>query len=165
MNKMGGSKYGTNYISVMPTNLYGPIDNFDLENSHVLPVLIRKFHEAKIQNKPEVEVWGTGKPRREFLYVGDLADACVFLMENDDYKDIDAFVNIGTGEDLTIKELAETIKGIVGYKGELVLNTEKPDGTSRKLLVVSKLHTLGWQAKTSLEDGIKRTYEWYLNNV
>lgn len=157
-------QYGTNYISVMPTNLYGPNDNFDLENSHVLPALIRKFHEAKIQNKPEVEVWGTGKPRREFLYVDDLADACVFLMENHDYEDIGAFVNIGTGEDLTIKELAEIIKKIVGYKGELVFNTEKPDGTPRKLLDVSKLHALGWQAKMSLEDGIKMTYEWYVHD-
>jgi GDP-L-fucose synthase len=156
-------QYGTNFISVMPTNLYGPNDNFDMQNSHVLPALIRKFHEAKIDNKPTVEIWGSGKPRREFLYVDDLADACVFLMENYTCKDIGIFVNIGTGEDLTIKELAEIIKRIVGYKGELVFNTDKPDGTPRKLLDVSKLHALGWQAKTSLEDGIKRTYEWYVS--
>lgn len=154
-------QYGTNFISVMPTNLYGPNDNFDLETSHVLPALIRKFHEAKVQNKPTVEIWGSGRPRREFLYVDDLADACVFLMENYTYKDIGIFVNIGTGEDLTIRELAEMIKGIAGYQGELVFNAEKPDGTPRKLLDVSKLHALGWQAKTSLEDGIKQTYEWY----
>jgi GDP-L-fucose synthase len=156
-------QYSTNFISVMPTNLYGPNDNFDLETSHVLPALMRKFHEAKIQNNPTVEIWGSGKPRREFLYVDDLADACVFLMENYTCKDIGAFVNIGTGEDLTIKQLAEMIKRIVGYKGELVFNTDKPDGTPRKLLDVSKLHALGWQAKTSLEDGIKRTYEWYVS--
>jgi GDP-L-fucose synthase len=136
-------QYGTNFISVMPTNLYGPNDNFDLETSHVLPALMRKFHEAKIEDKPTVEVWGSGKPRREFLYVDDLADACVFLMENYTCKDIGAFVNIGTGEDLTIKQLAEMIKRIVGYKGELVFNTEKPDDTPRKLLDVSKLHALG----------------------
>ena len=158
-------QYGTNYICVMPTNLYGPNDNFDLENSHVLSALIRKFHEAKIQNKLEVEVWGTGKPRREFLYVDDLADACLFLMENYNYKDIGAFVNIGTGEDLTIKELAETIKRIVGYKGEMVFNTKKPDGTPRKLLDVTRIKNLGWQAKTSLEDGIKSTYEWYVHGI
>jgi GDP-L-fucose synthase len=158
-------QYGTNFISVMPTNLYGPNDNFDLETSHVLPALIRKFHEAKVQNKPTVEIWGSGRPRREFLYVDDLADACVFLMENYTYKDIGVFVNIGTGEDLTIKELAEMIKGIAGYQGELVFNTEKPDGTPRKLLDVSKLHALGWQAKTSLEDGIKKTYEWYISKT
>jgi GDP-L-fucose synthase len=155
-------QYSTNFISVMPTNLYGPNDNFDLQTSHVLPALIRKFHEAKIQNNPTVEIWGSGKSRREFLYVDDLADACVFLMENYTCKDIGIFVNIGTGEDLTIKQLAEMIKRIVGYKGELVFNTDKPDGTPRKLLDVSKLSALGWQAKTSLEDGIKRTYEWYI---
>ncbi len=121
-------QYETNFISVMPTNLYDPNDNFDLENSHVLPALIRKFHEAKIQDKPAVEIWGSGQPRREFLYVDDLADACVFLMENFNYKGIGIFVNIGTGEDLTIKELAETIKRLTGYKGELIFNTEKPDG-------------------------------------
>jgi GDP-L-fucose synthase len=158
-------QYDTNFISVMPTNLYGPNDNFDLQNSHVLPALIRKFYEAKIQNKPTVEIWGSGKPRREFLYVDDLADACVFLMENYNCKDMGIFVNIGTGEDLTIKELAEMIKRIVGYQGELVYNSEKPDGASRKLLNVSKLSALGWQAKTSLEDGIKMTYEWYVSKL
>lgn len=154
-------QYGTNFISAMPTNLYGPNDNFDLETSHVLPALIRKFHEAKVQNKPTVEIWGSGRPRREFLYVDDLADACLFLMENLTCKDMGMFVNIGTGEDLTIKELAEMIKRIIGHKGELAFNTDKPDGTPRKLLDVSKLRVLGWQAKTSLEDGIKKTYEWY----
>jgi GDP-L-fucose synthase len=158
-------QYSTNFISVMPTNLYGPNDNFDLETSHVLPALIRKFHEAKIENKPTVEIWGSGKPRREFLYVDDLADACVFLMENYTCKDIGIFVNIGTGDDLTIKELAEMIKRIVGYKGDLIFNAEKPDGTPRKLLDVSKLSALGWQAKTSLEEGIKRTYEWYVSKT
>jgi GDP-L-fucose synthase len=158
-------QYGTNFISVMPTNLYGPNDNFDLETSHVLPALIRKFHEAKVHDKPAVEIWGTGKPRREFLYVDDLADACLFLMENLTCNDMGMFVNIGTGVDLTIKELAEMIKGIVGYQGELVFNTAKPDGTPRKLLDVSKLHALGWQARTSLEDGIKRTYEWYVSKT
>lgn len=155
-------QYGTNYISVMPTNLYGPNDNFDLNNSHVLPALIRKFHEAKIADKPYVEVWGTGSPRREFLYVDDLADACVFLMENCDYKDTAPFVNIGVGEDLTIKELAEQIKGVVGYSGELKFDPSKPDGTPRKLLDVSKLHALGWQARTPLVEGIKKSYDSFL---
>ncbi len=154
-------QYGTNFISVMPTNLYGPHDNFDLENSHVLPALIRKFHEAKIQDKPAVEIWGSGQPRREFLYVDDLADACVFLMENFNYKDVGTYINIGTGEDLTIKELAEIIKGIVGYKGELIFNTEKPDGTPRKLLDVTRIKNLGWQPQISLEEGLQGTYTWY----
>lgn len=155
-------QYGTNYISVMPTNLYGPNDNFDLANSHVLPALIRKFHEAKMDSKPYVEVWGTGSPRREFLYVDDLADACVFLMKNCDYKDTAPFVNIGVGEDLTIKELAELIKGVVGFKGELRFDLSKPDGTPQKLLNVSKLHALGWKAQTPLDDGIRKAYEAFL---
>lgn len=155
-------QYGTNYISVMPTNLYGPNDNFDLSNSHVLPALIRKFHEAKLNNTPSVEVWGTGSPRREFLYVEDLADACVFLMKNCDYKDTAPFVNIGVGEDLTIKELAELIKEVVGFKGELSFDPSKPDGTPRKLLDVTKLHALGWRAKTPLAEGIRKAYEAFL---
>ncbi|MDZ7611963.1 MAG: GDP-L-fucose synthase [Candidatus Moranbacteria bacterium] len=154
-------QHGTKFISVMPTNLYGPNDNFDLETSHVLPALIRRFHEAKENNQKEVTIWGTGKPKREFLYVDDLADACIFLMNN--YQD-SQIVNIGTGEDLSIKELAETIKQIVGFQGKVVHDTSKPDGTPRKLLDVSKLHNLGWQHKTGLEEGIRRTYEWYRNN-
>lgn len=157
-------QYNTNFISVMPTNLYGPNDNFDLKYSHVLPALIRKFHEAKIENKSEVEIWGTGQPKREFLYVENLADACVFLMNNYDYKDIGALINIGTGEDLTIKQLAEIIKNIIGFNGELKFNRDRPDGTPRKLMDVSKLHSLGWRAKTSLEDGIRKTYDWFINN-
>nr|CBX31671.1 Putative GDP-L-fucose synthase 2 [uncultured Desulfobacterium sp.] len=147
-------QYGTNYISVMPTNLYGPGDNYDLHNSHVLPALIRKFSEAKAENIPFVEIWGTGTPRREFLYMDDLADACVFLMQNYNEGEI---VNIGVGKDLTIKELAELIKKIAGYKGELRFDHTKPDGTLRKLLDVSKLTAMGWEAKTGLEEGISRT--------
>lgn len=154
-------QYGDNFISCMPTNLYGPNDNFDLQNSHVLPALIRKFHEAKVENKPYVEVWGTGTPRREFLYVDDMADACVFLMENYDGEET---VNIGTGEDVTIKELAEIIKEVVGYEGELNFDTSKPDGTPRKLLDVSKLNELGWKYRVSLKEGIIKSYEWYKTN-
>jgi len=157
-------QYGKDFIAVMPTNLYGPNDNFDLETSHVLPALIRKVHEAKIENKPTVEIWGSGKPRREFLYVDDLADACIVLTKNYTCNDIGNYVNIGTGEDMSIKELAELISKIVGYKGELEFNIEKPDGTPQKLLDVTKLHNLGWQAKTTLEDGIKLTYAWYVAN-
>ena len=183
----------------MPTNLYGPNDNFDLEKSHVLPALIRKIHLAKLLNenndeevltdtgfstieeaknylssfgvsKNQVEIWGTGKPRREFLWSKDMADACVFIMENRDFKDTysegqkeirNTHINIGTGEDISIAELAETIKNIIGFKGDLVYNTEKPDGTLRKLTDVSKLNALGWKHKMSLEDGIKNMYEWY----
>ncbi len=152
------SQYGCNFISVMPTNLYGPNDNYDLSNSHVLPALIRKFHEAKIQNAPSVEVWGTGSPLREFLHADDMADACVFLMKTYDGAE---FVNIGTGKDLSIKALAELIKQVVGYEGELVWNTSKPDGTPRKLMDVSKLHGLGWQHKIELEEGIRHTYEQF----
>lgn len=154
-------QYGINFISVMPTNLYGPGDNFDLENSHVLPALIRKFHEAKLNKKEFVEVWGTGTPRREFLYVEDLAEACVFLMEN--YNE-SAIINIGTGKDISIKELAEMIKDLVRFEGEIIWDTSKPDGMPRKLLDISKLSSLGWEAKTSLEEGIKKTYEWFKNN-
>ena len=152
-------QYGTNFISVMPTNLYGPNDNYDLNNSHVLPALIRKFHEAKLEGKDKVEIWGTGTPKREFLYVDDLADACIHLMLN--YNDSD-IVNIGTGQDVTIAELAAGIKNIVGYEGQIYFNTEMPDGTPRKLLDVSKLKELGWTYKTSLKEGIQKTYADYV---
>jgi GDP-L-fucose synthase len=155
-------QYGTNYISVMPTNLYGPNDNYDLQTSHVLPALIRKFHEAKEGGNPFVELWGTGSPKREFLYVDDLADAVVFLMENYDYKDIGEIINIGVGQDISIKELAEVVKETVGYNGELKWDTSKPDGTPRKLLDVSRLTGLGWKAKHSLKEGIRKTYESFL---
>jgi len=195
-------QYGTNFISVMPTNLYGPNDNFDLETSHVLPALLRKMHEAKLNNEPKVEIWGSGKPRREFLYSEDMADACVFLLENRDFNDVldettvrqrestlgcdalaspsdvddvtgevktshpkeirNTHINIGTGVDISIKELALTIKNIVGYEGELYFNDSKPDGTMVKLTDPSKLHSLGWKYKVELEEGIKKMYEWYL---
>ena len=155
-------QYGFNAISLMPTNLYGPGDNFNLDNSHVLPALIRKFHDAKINNLQEVEVWGTGSPKREFLHVEDMADASVFLMNN--YNDAE-FVNVGVSEDVTIKELAETMKEVVGYEGELKFDTSKPDGTPRKLLDVSKLNNAGWKASTNLKDGISTTYEWFLDNI
>ena len=148
-------QYGCNYISAMPTNLYGPNDNYDLNNSHVLPALIRKFHTAKVTGAPSVEVWGTGSPMREFLHVDDLADACYFLMGN---YDEELFLNIGTGEDLTIKALAEMIKEVVGYTGELRWNTEKPDGTPRKLMDVSRLHNLGWKHRIGLREGITAVY-------
>jgi GDP-L-fucose synthase len=148
-------QYGCNYISAMPTNLYGPNDNYDLNNSHVLPALIRKFHTAKVSNAASVEVWGTGSPMREFLHVDDLADACYFLLQN--YNE-ELFVNIGTGVDLTIKELAEMIKDIVGFEGELKWNTEKPDGTPRKLMDVSRLHNLGWKHRIGLREGITNVY-------
>ena len=148
-------QYGCNYISAMPTNLYGPNDNYDLNNSHVLPALIRKFHTAKVSNAASVEVWGTGSPMREFLHVDDLADACYFLLQN--YNE-ELFVNIGTGVDLTIKELAEMIKDIVGFEGELKWNTEKPDGTPRKLMDVSRLHNLGWKHRIGLREGITSVY-------
>jgi GDP-L-fucose synthase len=155
------SQYGCNFISAMPTNLYGPNDNYDLQGSHVLPALIRKFHEAKINCQPFVEVWGTGSPRREFLHADDLADACVFLMET--YND-ELFVNIGTGEDVTIRELAELVQETVGFEGELRWNTDKPDGTPRKLMDVSLLHNLGWQHQTDLKTGIATTYQDFLTN-
>lgn len=148
-------QYGSNFISAMPTNLYGPNDNYDLNNSHVLPALIRKFHTAKESGAPSVEVWGTGSPMREFLHVDDLADACYFLLQN---YDEEMFVNIGTGEDLTIKALAEMIKEIVGYTGELKWNTDKPDGTPRKLMDVSRLHNLGWKHRIGLREGIAAVY-------
>ncbi len=155
-------QYGTNYISVMPTNLYGPNDNFDLEKSHVFPALIRKFHEAKINKEAEVVVWGTGTPIREFLYVDDLAEACIYLMDN--YND-DKIVNIGTGVGVTIRELAESIAKVVGYEGKLVFDTSKPDGTPIKINDVSYLNSLGWQAKTDLLSGIEKTYNWYKSKL
>ena len=195
-------QYGTNFISVMPTNLYGPNDNFDLEKSHVLPALIRKIHLAKLLFEEKydevvkdlevatieeakgyletfgvsansVEIWGTGNPKREFLWSKDMADACVFIMEHRDFKDTYAsdekeirntHINIGTGEDISIKELAETIKQVIGFKGNLVFNTDKPDGTMRKLTDVSKLNNLGWKHTVALDEGVKRVFEWYLHN-
>jgi GDP-L-fucose synthase len=155
-------RYGTNFISVMPTNLYGPYDNFDLETSHVLPALIRKFHEAKIAKHDSVVLWGTGEPMREFLYVDDLADACVFLMNKYGFNDIGEFINIGTGTDVSIAELAQVVKNLTGYEGEIQHDYTKPDGTPRKLLDISKIRSLGWQPKTSLEDGIKKTYACFV---
>ncbi|MBW1782933.1 MAG: GDP-L-fucose synthase [Deltaproteobacteria bacterium] len=152
-------QYGTRYISTMPTNLYGPGDNFDLKTSHVLPALIRKFHEAKERGDESVEIWGTGAPRREFLYVDDLADACLFLMNN--YED-DEIINVGVGKDQTIRELAEMVGDVVGFKGDLSFDHSKPDGTPLKLLDVSRLTALGWQPKTPLREGIKQSYRWYL---
>jgi GDP-L-fucose synthase len=158
----------------MPTNLYGKNDNFNLETSHVLPALLRKIHEAKINNTSEVEIWGSGKPRREFMYSDDMADACIFLMENRDFKDtynldedkiINTHINIGTGVDISIKELAFLIKNIVGYEGKLYFNTSKPDGTMIKLTDTSKLHKLGWSHNVELEDGIRTMYEWYLSDI
>ena len=150
------SQYGCNFISVMPTNLYGPNDNYDLKNSHVLPALLRKFHEAKISEQPEVIVWGSGNPRREFLHADDMADACVFLMKN--YNE-EGLINIGVGEDLSIKELAEMIKEIVGYKGRIVFDTSKPDGTPRKLMDIAKLSSFGWKASIGLKEGITQVYK------
>ncbi|MEK7700315.1 MAG: GDP-L-fucose synthase, partial [Planctomycetota bacterium] len=192
-------QYGTNFISVMPTNLYGPHDNFNLETAHVLPALIRKFHLAKLlrqKNYDEIKkdldrtavgfnlnldqerlleklgitpdylvLWGSGEPYREFLYVDDLADACIFLMGRYNYKEVGEFVNVGTGEDIRIKELASLIQKIVKYEGELKYDLSKPDGTPRKLLDVSRLKLLGWQSKTSLEEGIRNTYDWYLSRL
>ncbi len=158
-------QYGTNFISVMPTNLYGPNDNFDLETSHVLPALIRKFHDAKIamqhSNQKTVVLWGTGSPRREFLYVEDIADACVFLMNNYNGSEI---INIGTGKDISIKELAEKIKIIIGFEGEVIWDITKPDGTPRKLLDVTKLNHMGWKSSVNLDEGIKMTYQWFCSS-
>lgn len=151
-------QYGTNFISAMPTNLYGPNDSYDLDNSHVLPAMIRKFHEAKLGGKDSVEIWGTGTPKREFLYVDDLADACVFLMNAYSGSEI---VNIGTGEDVTIADLATAVSIAVGYEGGIHFNTSMPDGTPRKLMDVSKLERIGWKHKTSLKEGIEKTYNNY----
>ena len=161
MCKFFKRQYGDNFISCMPTNLYGPNDNFDLKSSHVLPALIRKFHEAKVNGAETVEVWGTGTPLREFIYVDDMAAACVFLMEN---YDGEQHVNIGTGEEVSIRQLAETVKGVVGFEGELVFNTDMPDGTPRKLTSVDKLHGLGFMHKVSLNEGIRMAYKWFLEN-
>jgi GDP-L-fucose synthase len=158
-------QYGTRFIAAMPTNLYGPGDNFDPETSHVLPAMIRRLHEAKLTGAPYVTMWGSGKPRREFLHVDDLADACVFLMENFEPGDGPEFVNVGVGEDITIAELAATVAEVVGYGGEIRWDTSKPDGTPRKLLDVSVLANLGWKAKTALEDGIRTTYAAYLEQM
>lgn len=162
-------QYDSNFFSVMPTNMYGPNDNFDLQTSHVLPAFIRKFHEAKEKNQSEVIIWGSGKPLREFLFVEDLADAILFLMENVNAKDLYdngiSHLNIGTGKDLTILELAKLISDITGYKGKIVNDSTKPDGTPRKLLDVSRINALGWKYKTELREGIERTYKWYLNRL
>jgi GDP-L-fucose synthase len=155
-------QYGFDAISLMPTNLYGPGDNFNLENSHVVPALLRKFHEAKVNGDASVEVWGSGNPRREFLHVDDLADASVFLMQNYDGEEI---INVGVGQDVTIRELAELIKDIVGFEGELRFDASKPDGTPRKLLDVSRLDSLGWKARISLRDGLASTYDWFLREA
>jgi len=165
-------QYGTKFVAVMPTNLYGPGDNFHPENSHVLPALIRRFHEAKCKGKSEVVVWGTGTPMRELLYVDDMANGSVFVMEMDDATLAEkllnypepCFVNLGTGVDVTIRELAEAVKAVVGFEGELVFDTKKPDGTMRKLLDVSRMKSLGWEAKVALRDGIEKTYEWFLKH-
>jgi len=161
-------QYGCNFFSIMPTNLYGPADNFDLQTSHVLPALLRKFHEAKMAGRPTVSVWGSGAVRREFLYVDDLADAICFLLENIDAEEVFAkgisHINVGTGEDLTIRELAELIAEVVGYEGKLVFDASKPDGTPRKQLDVSVLRGLGWQPHTPLRTGIEQTYQWYLSH-
>jgi GDP-L-fucose synthase len=155
-------QYGFNAISLMPTNLYGPGDNFDLQSSHVLPALIRKFHEAKEEGRAEVEVWGTGSPKREFLHVDDLASACLFLMERYDDPGI---INVGSGEEVTIGELAALVGRVVGFAGEIRFNTAMPDGTPRKLLDVSRLNGLGWTKSITLEDGVRETYAWFLENV
>ncbi|GAB4206583.1 MAG: GDP-L-fucose synthase [Bacteroidia bacterium] len=154
-------QYGCNFISAMPTNLYGPNDNYDLNNSHVLPALIRKFHEAKVNNQKQVTVWGTGTPRRELMHVDDLADACLFLMNNYNEK---KFVNVGTGKDISIGELAELVKKIVGYEGKITFDTSKPDGTPKKLLDLTYLHSMGWKHSIELEEGIKMTYDDFLKN-
>ena len=155
-------QYGCNFISAMPTNLYGPNDNYDLKNSHVLPALIRKFHEAKVENKPHVEIWGDGSPLREFMHVDDLADACLYLMDSYDGK---SFVNVGVGEDISIKDLALTIKEVIGFEGELTFDLSKPNGTPRKLMDVGKLHDLGYKHKIDLKTGIEKVYQDFLQNI
>lgn len=154
-------QYGSNFISAMPTNLYGPNDNFDLESSHVLPALIRKFHDAKLETRGEVEIWGTGSPRREFLHVDDLADACLHLMQA---YDANEHINVGTGEDLSIRELAEKVREVVAPDVKLVFDTSKPDGSPRKLLDVSRLHDLGWRHHIDLDNGLRQTYDWFQSN-
>jgi len=161
-------QYGCNFISAMPTNLYGPNDNFDLQTSHVLPALIRKFHEAKIQKLSSVTIWGTGKPMREFLYVDDLAEAIIFMMESIDAKNLYnlgiTHLNVGSGKDISISDLANLVAQIIGFKGKIEYDLSKPDGTPRKLMDVSRINSLGWKYKTELEEGIKLTYEWFLKN-
>ncbi len=161
-------QYGSNFYSAMPTNLYGPHDNFNLETSHVLPALIRKFHEAKKESKKEVMLWGTGKPKREFLYVEDLAEAIRFLLENVEAKNIYenniSQINVGTGEDLTINGLAKLVSETVGFNGKIIYDSSKPDGTPRKLMDVSRINNLGWKYKTSLKDGIEKSYKWFIEN-
>lgn len=161
MCKFYKRQYGDDFISCMPTNLYGPYDNYDLEGSHVMPAMIRKFHEAKEKHEPAVELWGTGKPLREFLYVDDMADACVFLLEKYSGEE---HVNIGTGKEVTIQELAGIVKNAVGYEGRIIWNTEMPDGTPRKLTDVSKLHNLGWHHKVELTEGVSLAYQWFRQN-
>ena len=162
-------QYGANFFSVMPTNLFGPFDNYNPATSHVLPALIRKFHEGKINDNDAVTVWGTGNPKREFLYVEDLADACYYLMDKinapDLYEKGLTHINIGTGEDLTIGEVAAIVGDVIGYKGKIKFDSSKPDGTPRKLLDVSRLHQLGWKHKTELRSGISEAYKWFLENV
>ena len=155
-------QYGDNFISCMPTNLYGPYDNYDLKNSHVMPAMIRKFHEAKVSGSETVELWGTGSPLREFLYVDDMADACVYLLEN---YDGEQHVNIGTGKEVTIKQLAETVAKVVGFNGRIIWNSDMPDGTPRKLTDVSYLHSLGWTHKVELEEGIELAYKWFADHI
>lgn len=168
MCKSYNRQHGTNFIAAMPTNLYGFGDNYNLQGSHVLPAMMRKFHEGKLANAPTVELWGTGCAKREFLFVDDLADALVFLLGNfnagRDREEEKMFVNLGTGVDISIKDVAELVKETVGYKGEIVWNSAMPDGTPRKLLDCTRLHALGWKAKTSLADGIKLSYQWFLDN-
>jgi GDP-L-fucose synthase len=156
------NQFGKDYVSLMPTNLYGTHDNFDLTSSHVLPAMMRKFHEAKHNNHTAVTLWGSGTPMREFLFVDDMAQAVVFGLEN---KLPDYLYNVGTGEDLTIKQLAETIQKIVGHQGDIVWDSSKPDGTPRKLMDISKMHALGWKHKVDLEEGIQKTYDWFLENI
>jgi len=158
-------QYGTNFMSVMPTNLYGPNDNFDLQNSHVLPAIMRKIHEAKTNGSERVTIWGSGTPFREFLHVDDLADACVYLMENHSAEEIGTFVNIGTGKEISIRELAEQLCSIIGFEGTLVYDSTKPDGTPRKITDVTKLEQLGWRYSIELEEGVRDTYQWYLEHV
>lgn len=162
MCKFFKRQYGDNFISCMPTNLYGPYDNYDLSGSHVMPAMIRKFYDAKQKNAPTVELWGTGTPLREFLYVDDMADACVFLLE---HYDGEQHVNIGTGEEVSIRELASTVQRVVGYQGEIVWNEDMPDGTPRKLTDVTKLHELGWTHKVTLEEGVRLAYKWFCENA
>lgn len=158
------AQYGTDFMSVMPTNLYGPNDNFNLESGHVLPAFIRRFHEAKVNNAPTVMIWGSGNARREFMHVDEMADACIYLMEKCTAKSIGTFVNIGTGVDMTIKELAELVADVVGYEGKITNDLTKPDGTPQKLLDLTRLHSLGWSSQVSLKEGLEQTYKWYLDN-